>query len=90
MNRVDAPSEPDQFCPGDSVAYRSKIDPTERMHWSEGHILAPGFMTDDDGDSEPYKVYPVQVQGGRGVGGFWPADSIIPNPESKEPTWPIT
>jgi hypothetical protein len=89
MNIVDAPSEPDRFKRGDSVAYRAQHAPEDTFFHHEGHILSAGLMTDDDGDSEPYKVYSVQYQGGRGCGGFWSEHSIIANPKPKAPDWPI-
>jgi len=73
---MDSASD-DRFHPGDRVHYRTFIDGEVLYH---GTVLAGSHMHQDyDGDgprTEPYKVYPIEVAGGRGVGGYWSEDAM--------------
>jgi len=67
----------DLFHEGDEVSYATFMYDEVLYH---GTVLGPGWMhKDDDGDgpvTKPYKVYPIEYEGGRGVGGHWPEDSM--------------
>lgn len=68
----------DLFEIGQAVSYLTFIEGQVLHH---GTVLAPSHMHKDyDGDgpkTEPYKVYPIEYEGGLGVGGYWPEFAML-------------